>query len=142
MPINANGFTITLRTGATVEALDFYQRLLGREPDFSPHDDFHEWELAPRATLQIATECDASDAVGGRVRFEVADINQTSDALDKLGVTVSNQVTLPGVVSILNFEDPWGNPLGAYRELSPAADAPQTGGSAKDPANFVETPST
>lgn len=140
MSIHASGFTVTLPTGPTAEALDFYEKLLGRGPDFSPNNDFHEWELTSGATLQIATECSNPQSFPTRVRFEVADINAASDALEHLGVSVTNSVTLPGVVSILNFEDPWGNPLGAYQELAPMSKAPQPGGSSKEPANFIPTP--
>lgn len=140
MAIDARGFTVTLRTGAAAEALPFYEMLLGRGPDFSPHDDFHEWELAPRATLQIATDFDDPRPSTTRVRFDVSDINAAGDALAQLGIAVTNAITLPGVVSILNFDDPWGNVLGAYQELAPSTEAPQPGGSAKDPGNFVQTP--
>jgi hypothetical protein len=49
--------------------------------------------------------------------------------------------TLPGVVSFINFEDPWGNRLGYYEDIVPSHEQHEPGGSAHDERLFdVENP--
>jgi len=131
------GLTIAIQTGDRAESLDFYTKVLGREPDYSPHDDFHEWEVSPRAWLQISTDHDRPLPLRSRLRFDVPDLDAAIAHLTDLGVVISEPLTLPGVVSFANFEDPWGNSLGIYQELVPASQARRPGGSAKDAANFT-----
>lgn len=46
------------------------------------------------------------------------------ERLTAMGLEISNSVTLRGVVSFANFDDPWANLLGVYQELAPASEAP------------------
>ncbi|WP_213011052.1 VOC family protein [Paractinoplanes toevensis] len=59
----------------------------------------------------------------------------------ELGVAASPVTTLPGVVSFINFEDPWGNRLGYYEDIVPSEEQQGPGGSTHDESLFdVENP--
>jgi catechol 2,3-dioxygenase-like lactoylglutathione lyase family enzyme len=135
-PTAPRGLTIALRVGPAPAALDFYRRVLLRGPDYSPHDDFHEWQISPGAWLQLVTDTPSPQPSPSRLRFEVADLASTVARLRDEAIVVSDPTTLPGVVTFTDFADPWGNPLGAYQDLSPGAPPPVPGGSARDPGLF------
>ena len=86
------GLTMALAAGSTHEALDFYSGLLGRAPDFAPHDDFFEWEISPRAWLQLSTEHDEPVPSSARVRFDVPDVRESARLLRARGTAISGVV--------------------------------------------------
>lgn len=131
------GFTVALRVGDTAQALRFYGFVFGRGPDFSPHDDFHEWQLCTGGWLQLATEEPDPQPSGTRIRFDVPDIHAAARRLRGYGIAVEEPTMLPGVVIFTNFTDPWDNPLGLYQDLSPETAPPAPGGSGRDPRHFV-----
>lgn len=135
---DVRGLTVALRVGDTAEALRFYGLLLGRGPDYSPHDDFHEWQLSPRGWLQLATEEPDPQPSRARIRFDVPDVRVAARRLREHGIAVEEPTMLPGVVIFTNLTDPWNNPLGLYQDLSPDAPPPVPGGSTRDPSLFVK----
>lgn len=134
-PTAPRGLTVALPVGPSAKAVDFYTRVLLRGPDYSPHDDFHEWQISPGAWLQLVADSTPAPSPN-RIRFEVADLASTVARLRDEAIVVEDVTTLPGVVAFTNFTDPWGNPLGAYQDLSPDAPPPVPGGSARDPGLF------
>ncbi len=130
------GMTFMLRTGPTGEAVAFYRELLGRDPDYSPHQDFHEWQVRPDAWLQVATEARDITPSSFRLRFQVHDLATAVVRLRARGVEVHEPTTLPGVVAFTDFADPWGNPLGFYQEVATGQGPRVPGGSAGDEALF------
>jgi hypothetical protein len=46
--------TVQVRVSDFEKGLDWYKILLGKEPDFVPHEGFAEWELIPGSWLQMA----------------------------------------------------------------------------------------
>ena len=140
-PTQPRGLTIALPVGPAAPAVDFYTRVLLRGPDYSPHDDFHEWQISPGAWLQLVTDSPVGDLLdeapgSNRLRFEVADLASAVARLRDEGIAVDDVTTLRGVVAFTNFADPWGNLLGAYQDLSPDVSPPVPGGSARDPELF------
>lgn len=130
------GMTFMLRTGSTSEAVAFYRDLLGRDPDYSPHEDFHEWQVSPDAWLQVATGASDIAPSSFRLRFQVRDLATAVQELRTRGVKVDEPTTLPGVAAFTNFADPWGNPLGFYQDVATGQGPVVPGGSAKDEALF------
>lgn len=131
------GLTIALQAGDTAQALAFYSDVLGRDPDYAAHDDFHEWEVCGGAWLQLSSGHATVTAISGRVRFEVEDIAAEITRLRERGVQVAEPETLPQVVVFTNFTDPWGNQLGLYQDIAGPDGPPEIGGSAADESHFV-----
>jgi len=113
---NFLGFTIQLRVPDIAAGRAFYEQLIGREPDLSPHDDFHEWELQPAAWLQLG-EREVLPAYP--LRFGVNDIAaEVAQMPARFGITCSEIGEVPALVLWCNFNDPWGNQLGFYQDLN------------------------
>lgn len=125
--------------GAMNDARDFYRRLFGRDPDFSPHDDFLEW--APirdqECWFQVVGQEDAEPLIN-RVRFRVTDMREAIRFLDAIGLVHSEPSQLPGVVAFVDFSDPWGNRLGYYEDLVPSGQQEEyRGTSVHDASQFA-----
>lgn len=131
------GMTIALKTGDTTQALAVYSAIIGRKPDFSAHDDFHEWEICQGSWLQLSTGHTTIVATSSRVRFEVRNIEEEIARLRTQGVDVDEPTTLPRVVIFTDFKDPWGNNLGLYQDIAGPEGPVAVGGSALDPSHFV-----
>lgn len=118
MPLSEiNGLTLAVGVGDMPKARDFYDRLFGREPDFTPGDgDLQEYETSPGAWLQITTSIEPGKMQ--RVRFGVPDLAAARDALIADGIAVTEVEEVDEVVRWCNFTDPYGNPLGIFQDLS------------------------
>ncbi|MGH3446009.1 MAG: VOC family protein [Nocardioidaceae bacterium] len=66
----------------------------------------------------IAKEGDAAGDQRGRLRFGVSDIAAERDSVVGLGIDVDEIGQSDGLVRWCDFEDPWGNRLGLYQDLS------------------------
>ena len=132
-----SGLTIALRAGEDIAARTFYTTLFGRAPDYSPHEDFLEWQIARGAWIQIMTGCDPVEPSLNRVRFQVEDLAAATAALRAQGIAVEPPTTLPGVVIFTNLTDPWGNPLGLFQDLAPAGGPTVPGGTVRDESHFL-----
>ena len=98
----------------------WYQRLLGRPPDFTPsgNDTSCEWIFQPGNWAIHVVQKDEPAPRRAPVRLGVEDIHAARDQVLGLGVNPDDIEELPGVVRKLNFTDPWGNRLGLYEDLS------------------------
>lgn len=113
---NLLGFTAQLRVPDVAAGLNFYEDLIGRAPDSSPHTNFYEWELQNAAWFQLS-QGKVKEAYP--LRFAVRDIAaEVSKMPTRFGITCSEILRIQEVVAWCNFEDPWGNKLGFYQDLS------------------------
>ena len=116
-PLAPLAATLEIMVGSFSEGAAWYERLLGRPADVSPVPGLHEWEMFPHFWIQITEGQAAADA--GRLRLNVADVAGARAAIiDDLHADVSEVVTVPEVVAYCDFDDPWGNPLGLFQDLS------------------------
>jgi catechol 2,3-dioxygenase-like lactoylglutathione lyase family enzyme len=110
------GFTIQLRVPDIERGKAFYASLIGREPDFSPHLDFHECQLRSEAWLQLG---EGTPLAAYPLRLGVSDIEQRRSEIERdLSVSCSPVAFIPGLVAYCSFLDPFGNKLGFYEDLS------------------------
>lgn len=133
------GATLLLEVESLEEGRAFYAALFGREPDFTPHDDFLEWRVVEGAEVwwQVAVAAVPVRPLQTRTRLRVGDVHAAALwAGEHLRVRPGAVATLPGVVSWVDFDDPWGNRLGFYQDLAPSGAQPGPGGSVHDPAHF------
>lgn len=138
---------LQIHVGHMAAGLDFYTTLFGREPDFSPHEDFFEWQVVAGAEVwwQIVVVPGQVRPMTNRSRLKVDDVRAaTVWARTSLKVEPSRVSTLPGVVSFVDFEDPWGNQLGFYEDLvSNGQKPPEAGGAERfDRGKMARCPAT
>lgn len=116
-PLETVGIIIQVRTGDFAAGLAWYERLLGRPPDVEAHDDTAGWEVVPYCWLQVAGGGAAPGL--GPLRLGTADIETDRVRVaDALGVSVSEIRRIEGVIAWCDFEDPFGNALGLFQDLS------------------------
>ncbi len=118
------GVTLQIHVGHLAAGLDFYTTLFGRGPDFSPHEDFFEWQVVAGAEVwwQIVVVLGQIRPMTNRSSLKVDDVRAaTTWARTSLKVESSQVPTLPGVVSFVDFEDLWGISWGSTRTLQPMA---------------------
>lgn len=115
--------TVQVRVSNFHEGFRWYQELLGRAPDFVPHEGFAEWELVPGSWLQVAHGVPAEGT--GPLRFGVPDIETERDrVIVQLGVdpfAIDSRAEVP--VKWATFADPWGNRLGFFEYLNKSEEA-------------------
>jgi hypothetical protein len=112
---NFLGFTAQLRVPDVAAGLTFYIDLIGRAPDGSPHVNFYEWELRNAAWFQLSQ---GKVLVAYPLRFAVRDIAaEVARMPARFGITCSEILRNPET-AWCNFEDPWGNKLGFYQDLT------------------------
>lgn len=137
------GMTLQLQVGDIAEARSFYGRIFGQPPAFEPHDDFLEWPVirGQEAWIQIVGVSKNPVANPNRVRFQVEHAAAARRALLEAGIDATEVSSLPGVVSFVDFDDPWGNALGYYEDLAPSGAQPTYAGtSVHDESLFVTEP--
>lgn len=137
------GVTSQIQVGDQNEGLDFYSMLFGRGPDFSPHEDFFEWQVVEGAEVwwQIVVVPGQVCPTATRSRLKVDDVRGATEWVrTSLKVEPGQVTTLPGVVTFVDFEDPWGNQLGFYEDIVPSGKQPEPGGSVRDASLFVTDP--
>ncbi|MBH0165054.1 VOC family protein [Fictibacillus sp. 7GRE50] len=106
--------TVQVRVSNMEDGQKYYETLLNRAPDFTPHDGFAEWELLPNCWLQVA---EGTPTVGnGPLRLGVVDIHaerkRLMDVLHIEEFEIFERVEVP--VKWATFSDPWGNRLGLF----------------------------
>ena len=117
--IAPHGMTFELQVGDLAAARAFYTELLGRPPELEPDEGLLEWAVVPghETWLQVAA-VEAPQPLRARLRFAVRDLPTTRKALLASGVEVSEAEAVPGVVTWYDFDDPSGNRLGLYEDLT------------------------
>lgn len=114
--MNIESHTMQSRVSDIQSAIEWYERLLERRPDFMPDESIAEWQLYPGSWLVVIAA--RPDAGRNRIRFGVSDLSGERARVQALGISVTEPVTLPGVVRYCDFEDPDGNRLGLFQDLS------------------------
>ena len=111
--------TFELQVGDLAAARAFYTELLGRPPELEPGEGLLEWAVVPgqETWLQVAT-VGTPQPLLARLRFAVRDLPAAREALLAVGVEASAAESVPDVVSWCDVDDPWGNRLGLYEDLS------------------------
>ncbi|MBH0161682.1 VOC family protein [Fictibacillus sp. 26RED30] len=106
--------TVQVRVSNMEDGQKYYEILLNRQPDFTPHEGFAEWELLPNCWLQVA---EGTPTVGnGPLRLGVVDLHaerkRLMDVLHIEEFEIFERVEVP--VKWATFSDPWGNRLGLF----------------------------
>jgi predicted enzyme related to lactoylglutathione lyase len=123
-PRRFRAHTLQFRVPDIEAGTKFYTEFFGREPDFSPHIDFKEWELADGAWFQLG---EGEPKPAYPIRFAVSAIEADRKQLkERFGIVCDEIRRIPGLVAYCNFEDPWGNRFGFYQRLY--KDKPRTPG--------------
>lgn len=110
--------TYQVRVSDFAEGTQWYKSLLNKEPDFTPHDGFAEFELMPGCWLQVAEGIPSQGS--GPLRLGVISIEIERERLMKeLSVEffeIHSREEVP--VKWATFEDPWGNRLGFFEYIN------------------------
>jgi hypothetical protein len=110
--------TVQVRVSNIKEGQIWYETLLNKKPDFTPHDGFAEWELIPGCWLQVA-EGTLTDG-NGPLRLGITNLEAERDRLVKaLKIDRFEIQSRPEVpVKWGTFTDPWGNRLGFFEYIN------------------------
>ncbi|MEN2768957.1 VOC family protein [Ornithinibacillus xuwenensis] len=110
--------TIQIRVPDFIKGLEWYQLLLGKRPDFIPHEGFVEWELIPGCWLQLAEGTPANGS--GPFRLGVPDMDLVLERLNNelclTNIEIHKRDEVP--VKWCTFSDPWGNHVGLFEYLN------------------------
>lgn len=92
------------------EAVAWYERLLGKRPDFLPHDREAVWQLAATASLYVLVD----DVRAGRgvVTLVVDDLDATLSEITARGIKPGRIEEMPGAGRKSVITDPDGNEIG------------------------------
>jgi catechol 2,3-dioxygenase-like lactoylglutathione lyase family enzyme len=116
--LDVRSATFGIRTRDLAGARAWYERVLGRPPDFLPADGVYEWRLAPGAWLQLLEGEPSVTGTGQIARLGVAEIAAARAALEAAGARVGDVTTIPDVVALCDVEDPFGNGISLYQDLT------------------------
>jgi catechol 2,3-dioxygenase-like lactoylglutathione lyase family enzyme len=116
--LDVRSATFAIRTRDLDAARDWYARVLGRPPDLVPDDGVYEWRLAPGAWLQLVAGEPSPVGTGQMARLGVADIGAACAALEAAGARVGDVTTIPDVIAFCELDDPFGNALSLYQDLT------------------------
>ncbi|MGV9802706.1 VOC family protein [Mycobacterium sp. NPDC003449] len=114
--VAVNDIAAVVATRRFDEAVAWYGRIIGRQPDLAPIDGVAEWQLTGTAWLQVVTDTDR--AGHGAVRFGVTDLAETAATLRGHGVEVGEPLVIADMVAILDVADPDGNEVSFVAELA------------------------
>jgi predicted enzyme related to lactoylglutathione lyase len=117
--IAPHGMTFELQVGDLAAARAFYTALFGRPPELEPVEGLLEWAVVPdqETWLQVAGVPEPQP-LRARLRFAVRDLPAAREVLLASGLEVSETESVPGVVTWCDFDDPSGNRLGLYEDLT------------------------
>jgi len=87
----------------------WYEKLLGSEPAFLPHDTEAVWELAEHRYLYIVE--DKARAGGAVCNLFVEDFDERIDAIASRGIDPDDRETYPGKARKVIYLDPDGNEI-------------------------------
>lgn len=119
--MNIFEMTYQVRVTDFDEGLKWYKSLLRKEPDFTPHDGFAEWELIPGCWLQVAEGTPAEGS--GPLRLGVKSIEQERLRLINELHIESFEIFARDEVPVkwATFSDPWGNRIGFFEYIEEQA---------------------
>ena len=90
-------------------ALDWYKRLLGREPDLLDGDHAAVWDLAEGRSLYIVHNPEHVGHLVFTMYFD--DLDAVISAIAERGIEPVNHGTIDGNVRMFTFQDPDGNEI-------------------------------
>src|SRR5947209_3692800 len=93
-PIDINYVFAGLAVANRDEAATWYERLLGRPPDFLPNDTEAVWQLA--ATASVYLRVDADRAGRGMMTLVVDDLSASLTEIASRGIEVGTIEEIPG----------------------------------------------
>jgi catechol 2,3-dioxygenase-like lactoylglutathione lyase family enzyme len=99
---------IPVRDYAT--SLEWWERLLGSEPNMEPHDTEAVWEVAEHRSLYIVEM--PEHAGHARHTLFVGDLDARVDAIVARGIEPVDRETYGNGVRKVTFRDPDGNEIG------------------------------
>lgn len=109
--------TYQVRVADYDEGLKWYKSLLHKDPDFTPHNGFAEWEMIPGCWLQVAEGTPAEGS--GPLRLGVKSIEQERlrliNELHIESFEIFSREEVP--VKWATFSDPWGNRIGFFEYI-------------------------
>jgi catechol 2,3-dioxygenase-like lactoylglutathione lyase family enzyme len=91
-------------------SLDWYQRLLGAEPSFFPHDTEAVWQVGDHGFLYIVEL--AEHAGHARQTLMVDDLDERLDAIAERGLEPALRETYGNGVRKITYRDQDGNEIG------------------------------
>jgi hypothetical protein len=98
----------------------WYQRLMGRPPDFTPHDHEAVWQIVENAWIYVVA--DAERAGKGLLTFMVDDLDRQIAELMERGIAIGAMETQPRRYRKAEVTDPEGNTISFGQALSPGND--------------------
>ncbi|MCA1320625.1 VOC family protein [Bacillus tianshenii] len=109
--------TYQVRVQDMKEGQMWYETLLNKQPDFTPHEGFAEWELIPGCWLQVAEGIPSEGS--GPLRLGVTDLEAEKNRLiHRLHVEEFEKYSREEVpVKWATFSDPWGNRIGLFEYM-------------------------
>ena len=109
--------TYQVRVSDFDRCLKWYKSLLKKEPDFTPHNGFAEWELIPGCWLQVAEGTPSEGS--GPLRLGVKSIEEERSRLINELHIESFEIFSREEVSVkwATFSDPWGNRIGFFEYI-------------------------
>jgi catechol 2,3-dioxygenase-like lactoylglutathione lyase family enzyme len=119
--LDVRSVTFGIRTRDVDRARDWYAGVLGRRPDLAPAPGVYEWRLAGGAWLQLLPREAAStdgEGDGAIVRIGVAGLDRGREDLAAAGARLGEVERIPGVIAFCDVEDPFGNVLSVYEDLT------------------------
>jgi hypothetical protein len=98
----------------------WYERLMGRPPDFMPQEHEAVWQIIENAWIYVVA--DAERAGKGLLTLMVDDLDRHSAELTQRGIAVGAIETQPGRYRKAEVTDPEGNRISFGQALGPDND--------------------
>ena len=99
-------------------ALAWYERLMGRAPDFNPHENEAVWQVIENGWIYVVA--DAERAGKALLTLMVNNLDRQVAELAERGIAVRAIETQPGLFRKAEVIDPEGNKIAFGQALSPA----------------------
>ena len=116
MSNNFTGLVSVLHVCNFEEAVEWYAKWLGRQPDVTPDEGIAEWQLVENALIQVSATPDPSLAGKSYVVCCVRDVEAQKKVCLNAGVTVSEIQDL-GFIKLAQISDPAGNTVMFVQEM-------------------------
>jgi catechol 2,3-dioxygenase-like lactoylglutathione lyase family enzyme len=102
-------FYVGISVRSLAGSLDWYKRLLGREPDLLDGDHAAVWDLAEGRSLYIQSDPEQAGHVLFTMYFD--DLDAVIAAIAQRGIEPARHATNEGSVRMFTFQDPDGNEI-------------------------------
>jgi predicted enzyme related to lactoylglutathione lyase len=112
--VHPTSVTVGIPVEDLAVATAWYDAVLDRRPAVEPADGIVEYEFAGTWIQLMGGQRSSS---GWVLRYGVEDLAAERARLSRLGVSVGDVKTVPGVISFFDFVDPDDNALSCYHVL-------------------------